>query len=314
MAEIGFMPTRTSVLVRDPDGDAGTIPAATRGSAGVMTAHQARALQEVAGKLGVPLEMPAAIEAPDVPSIARAMPTPAPAEVSKADLADVRAHVEGLSMRIGQAMARVDTIEQRAVTPMPLPPPSVMERPSPGPSQEVLSRLEQVEQRIAAAEQRLVDPGPANDDDGEDLPAFLGKRPAAPSAAEPRRPSPAQSVALDAVLARLDAAEQAISRLGADVRQLNDTELRLQLSVALERVAKLEAAATAPSYRLVEVAHLARNGQQQPLELMIQIGEAMGCDWEAAANHIIQEHEAAAVVEAAAYAQANRGKAQANGG
>lgn len=48
MARIGFMPSRTSVEVRDPDGDVGTIPAATEGAAGVMTAQHVRLLEEVA--------------------------------------------------------------------------------------------------------------------------------------------------------------------------------------------------------------------------------------------------------------------------
>ena len=47
MASIGFIPTKMSVEVREPDGDAGTIPAASRAAAGVMTAQQVAMLEEV---------------------------------------------------------------------------------------------------------------------------------------------------------------------------------------------------------------------------------------------------------------------------
>lgn len=47
MARIDVIPTKTSIELREPDGDAGTIPAASRASAGVMTAQQARMLEEV---------------------------------------------------------------------------------------------------------------------------------------------------------------------------------------------------------------------------------------------------------------------------
>lgn len=317
MAEIGFMPTRTSVLVRDPDGDAGTIPPATRGSAGVMTAGMARALQEVAGKMGVAVEMPATVEAPDVPSIARpAAVQPTAPEVSKADVAHVQSQVDGVAVRVGQLRERVEQIEQRPVS-VPLPPPAVTERSVPGPSQEVMSRLDQVEQRVAAAEKRLVEQGGAANDDGDDgsFPIFLGStRIAAPPAAEPRS-SPAQQIATEDVLRRLDTAERALSELSSKA-----TKAELAVSAVLGRLDRLEtpppAAPAVPSYRLVEAAHLARNGQQQPIELMTQLGEAMGCDWNEAALHIIREHEAALVAELSAYSEAMRAKtkSQANGG
>lgn len=47
MADIGVIPTRTSIQLREPDGDAGTIPAATPSAAGCMTADQAKQLIEL---------------------------------------------------------------------------------------------------------------------------------------------------------------------------------------------------------------------------------------------------------------------------
>lgn len=47
MSSIGFIPSKTSVQVREPDGDSGTIPGASRASAGVMTAQQCAMLEEV---------------------------------------------------------------------------------------------------------------------------------------------------------------------------------------------------------------------------------------------------------------------------
>lgn len=47
MASIGFLPTGKTVEVRDPDGDAGTIPSATARSAGVMTAQHVQMLEEI---------------------------------------------------------------------------------------------------------------------------------------------------------------------------------------------------------------------------------------------------------------------------
>lgn len=47
MGLIGFIPTKTTIAVREPDGDGGTIPAATEAAAGVMTAEQCKRLNEV---------------------------------------------------------------------------------------------------------------------------------------------------------------------------------------------------------------------------------------------------------------------------
>lgn len=47
MARIGFVPSRTSIEVREPDGDTGVLPGATEASAGVMTAEQVRRLNEM---------------------------------------------------------------------------------------------------------------------------------------------------------------------------------------------------------------------------------------------------------------------------
>lgn len=47
MAKIGVLPTKTSIELREPDGDAGTLPAATESAAGVMTAQHVKMLAEV---------------------------------------------------------------------------------------------------------------------------------------------------------------------------------------------------------------------------------------------------------------------------
>lgn len=47
MARIGFIPNKTSMEVREPDGDTGQIPAATETAAGIMTARHVQMLEEV---------------------------------------------------------------------------------------------------------------------------------------------------------------------------------------------------------------------------------------------------------------------------
>lgn len=47
MARIGFVPNKTSMEVREPDGDTGQIPAATEVAAGIMTARHVQMLEEV---------------------------------------------------------------------------------------------------------------------------------------------------------------------------------------------------------------------------------------------------------------------------
>ena len=47
MGAIGFIPTKTSIQVREPDGDSGDIPAATAGQAGVMSARHVQMLEEL---------------------------------------------------------------------------------------------------------------------------------------------------------------------------------------------------------------------------------------------------------------------------
>jgi len=66
MARIGVLPTKTSVELREPDGDAGTIPGATPSNAGVMTARQAQMLEDVWSRLqgGADFSAPVIIERP----------------------------------------------------------------------------------------------------------------------------------------------------------------------------------------------------------------------------------------------------------
>lgn len=51
MPSIGVIPTKTTLELREPDGDAGTIPAATESAAGCMTAAHVRQLAEVYGRV-----------------------------------------------------------------------------------------------------------------------------------------------------------------------------------------------------------------------------------------------------------------------
>lgn len=66
MAKIGVIPTKTSIELRESDGDAGTLPAATESAAGVMTAQHVRMLSEVwssyrGGSQQIVIETPAAL-------------------------------------------------------------------------------------------------------------------------------------------------------------------------------------------------------------------------------------------------------------
>lgn len=51
MARIGFIPTKTGMEVREPDGDTGQIPAASASAAGIMTAQHVQMLEEVYASL-----------------------------------------------------------------------------------------------------------------------------------------------------------------------------------------------------------------------------------------------------------------------
>jgi hypothetical protein len=62
MARIGVIPTKETVQLREPDGDAGTIPAATESAAGVMTAQQVRMLRDVYGRMQGDSAAPVVIE------------------------------------------------------------------------------------------------------------------------------------------------------------------------------------------------------------------------------------------------------------
>lgn len=61
MATIGILPTKNSIELREPDGDVGTIPAATARSAGCMTADHVQRLDEVwarATMSAMPMNLP----------------------------------------------------------------------------------------------------------------------------------------------------------------------------------------------------------------------------------------------------------------
>lgn len=185
----------------------------------------------------------------------------------------------------------------------------------------VREELVQLEQRMAGAEHRIAQPAaPANDDhDGDDLPAFLrGNRGPASAGVQME---PAHKIALSEALSRIDELEQAISRMGADVRSI--PRQQPDLGPLFERLSKLEApppppqlappmeriaaavrrrAEQAPPMRVVEAAHLARNGQPLPIGLMQEIAQGQGCGWEDSALDIIRAHDRATQIAAKAYA------------
>lgn len=184
----------------------------------------------------------------------------------------------------------------------------------------IRDELAQLQQRVAGAEQRIAQPSsPANDDhDGDDLPAFLqrGRGPAAGGV----QMAPAHQIAIDDALSRIDLLEQAISRMGADVRSI--PRQQPDLGPLFERLARLEnpvpaalpppmeriAAAVrrraeqGPPVRVAEAAILARNGQEKPIQLMQEIAQAQGCGWEDSARDIIRAHDRATEIAARAYA------------
>ena len=247
----------------------------------------------------------------------------------EAQFSELRRDAAAPVAAIEEIASRMAAIEQRQS--VPLPPPAA----SPVPARmetdpavvarvdDLDSRLSSAEQRIAATESRLVEASPAavpHSDDGE-LPAFLQRSRGEPSSASAVQMTPAHEIAVGDALGRLDELEQAVSRLGADVRKLPREQP--DLGPIRERLAKLEAPPPAPKLpppmeriataarrraeqgppsRVVEAAILARNGQERPIKLMQEIAEAQGCGWEDSARDIIRAHDRATEIAARAYA------------
>jgi len=336
---IGFTPTATSVEVREPDGDVGIIPAATSRSAGVMTARHAQALEMIERQLAIPggIAAPANNDAPALPPPRReatsgelhAVSTAlARIEAVEASFHELRRDAAAPVAAIEEIARRVAAIEQRPAAPLPqglvgveVDPVSVSRIGA------LEHRVTDTEDRMAAVERNLMHPpdpstAPVSGDDDSPLPGVfqrwsLGSTDTAPAV----QITPAHEIAMGDALGRLDELEQAISRLGADVRSI--PRQQPDLGPIRERLAKLEApppapalpppmeriaaavrrkAEQAPPVRVVEAAHLARNGQERPIKLMQEIAEAQGCGWEDSARDIIRAHDRATEIAARAYA------------
>ena len=130
---MGFIPTKTSVQARGPEGPQGDIPGATRASAGVMTADQVRMLetvfqwhQTVAGGGGV---------------IEIITPAPAASPVGVAQL-------EAIRQGFGTVSQRVADLERAMAAPRPVE--AVVPEGA-----DVSERLAYAEQNIAANDHKI---------------------------------------------------------------------------------------------------------------------------------------------------------------
>lgn len=152
MPDIGIIPTRTSIQLREPDGDAGTIPAATPSSAGCMTADQARQLQELytwhrthAGT-GAPVIIETQADTSNYVDRLelRAMLQQLPRALDTTpQIAALRSQVESLSRMIGD--------ESRILLPAPKSDDTV-DRTARGIIEAVITNFEALEQRVRVVE------------------------------------------------------------------------------------------------------------------------------------------------------------------
>lgn len=152
MPDIGVIPTRTSIQLREPDGDAGTIPAATPSSAGCMTADQARQLQELyqwhRTHAGTGIETHADtsnyVDRLELRAMLQQLPR---ALDTTPQITALRSQVESLSRMIGD--------ESRALLP---PPQSTLQSTDPvdrtarGILEAVITNFEALEQRVRVVE------------------------------------------------------------------------------------------------------------------------------------------------------------------
>lgn len=129
MGKIGVLPTKTSIELRDPDGDAGTIPAATTSAAGVMSAQHVRMLEEVYS----------AIRSGGVIEIIT--PSPAAPSVGQGQLDAIRQGFAGLSQRVADLERALAAPPSQDAGPLQL---------------DVTRRLEAAEHGIAANGQQIV--------------------------------------------------------------------------------------------------------------------------------------------------------------
>lgn len=304
MATIGVMPTATTVQLRDPDGDTGTVPAATPRAAGCMTASHVQrieALEKAVFPASASATNVVSLRAPAAASLAPAAPAPVAAPDPRVD--DLQEAVAILTDRVA-ALPDASVAQPASVVP-----PGLLDRiglierdlkraMSPVPMMTVNQRLDAIERhmaepaeapdmsevtaRLAALEARLAEPVGLDDD----VPAFARRFSPAPDP-EPIGPTVHQHIANAAVLARLDAIERKLSEM--DAREPESLPAPANLG---------------PPVRVVGVAHLARNGQALAVSLMERMGQVMGCDWQEAAARIIREDDLAAEAEVELYARA----------
>ena len=259
-----------------------------------------------------------------------------PASSPPVDLAPVMHRLADLDRRIANVPAEVDLAPtlariaevERRIASQPVAGPSIgqisemVDAAVRGLDDRIRGRADierqHMDDRVSAVAQRITDLAARQivaESAAEDLPQFLrrAKDATTPTPSPPApapMPVPAHPVDLDRVHARLDALEAALAHLRPAVTQQvsaldgrlakieTDISARAPMASPIERI---EAAARsvlsrAPSRQLVEVAHLARTGQEIPLDLMGRLGAAMGCSWEEAAVSIVRRHDRMASV------------------
>jgi hypothetical protein len=278
MALIGFMPTATTVEVREPDGDGGTIPGATPRAAGVMTAQQARMLDEAHAAIGlVPVRPARALDDPQSPDVQNLI----------AEVRDIRIKITGLEAAERQPSAP-KIIEPAAHNAIPA-----------SKVADMASRLEIVEQRMSAVERNGFLQSANDDGDDDPLPMPLHMRRAAHDASHQIRPT--HQIAMADLMMRLASVEESLASLvAASEKSRAEPSVRTGMSGLDDAIRA--ATSAAPPIRLTESAHLARAGQEQSLAMMEMIAESSGCTWEEAAVSIIRAHDRAAWIDATAWA------------
>ena len=301
MASIGIIPTKSTIELREPDGDAGTIPGATAAAAGVMTAQQVRQLEEVWGRLsgvraaaalGRGTNDNASALAAEMSSIAERLDGLEAVGIQHAAALAATPRASGLPPDLVDRIQHLQLdIEALKAAPRPQPVP-------PGADPRLLAAMAE---RLDGLEQRLAEP--VGFAETEPFPAFLDRARARQASVSPDDLPPAlrqttgpehlpaiSALAIESLTLRLDALERRSERS-------NRPEPLATIAAARQRIAE-----TAPPLRAVEAAHLARSGQDIPIALMEGLGDAMGCGWEEAAISVIRQHDEVTQRTVAAYA------------
>ena len=120
MADIGVLPSKTSVSITSSNGENGTLMAATPQQAGVMTAEQAKQLDMVYRAVRDGAVAPIVIERPSAPvdAITRGELTQVLAEIQRVAATPLIHHDGNAASRLAALEVRVDelqSVEQRVV-------------------------------------------------------------------------------------------------------------------------------------------------------------------------------------------------------